>query len=169
MGMVIEYARLRPDETLTVRRLLDADPEQAFEYIEQLGIWMADDDAGATPRGLDLDKAWDGIRYLLDRAGPPPVDIIGGGDVISNEPWGYDAPRLLSPAEVAAAARFLQATPFDRLAAHFDPEKLTAAGVYPDIWEHDDALEYLAGWYQPLVEFVIAAADQGDGMLVRLT
>jgi hypothetical protein len=85
-----------------------------------------------------------------------------------DEPWCYDPPRLLSPEDVASAARFLQTVPFQRLAEHFDPAALTAAEVYPHMWDDDGALEYLAGWYAPLVEFFAGAADQGDSVLIWL-
>jgi len=54
------------------------------------------------------DKAWAGLQHLLAKAGIP-VDIVGGGEPLSDDMWGYDPPRLLNAADVAEASRFLTA------------------------------------------------------------
>jgi hypothetical protein len=89
--------------------------------------------------------------YLLARL-DPPVDVIGGGEPVTEDEWGYDPPRLLAAENVADAARFLAATPFALLARHYNPAELTAAEAYPAIWDQDWALSYLADYYTSLVD-----------------
>jgi Domain of unknown function (DUF1877). len=114
---------------------------------------------------MDIDKAWAGLQYLLTKAGVP-VDVIGGGEPITDEAWGYDSPRLLSVEDVRSAARFFDETPFTALARHFVPADLMAASLQPPIWTEDWALEYLARNYTKLVELFRAAARDNEPILV---
>jgi hypothetical protein len=116
-------------------------------------------------RGMDIDQAWAGLRWLLNRM-DPPVDIIGGGEPMTGDQWGYDSPRLLSAADVAGAARFLAATPFASLAEHHAAAQLIAADVYPCIWNQDWALSYLDESYARLVAVFRAAAADHEPIVV---
>lgn len=167
VSMVTEYLRLRPYELAELRGLLDAPGDEAIEYVEELSTVDAPDTPDSERRAIDLDKSWDGLRYLLALAGPPPVDMVSGGVPVTDQTWGYDAPRLLTPDEVASSARFLASTPFERLAANYDPAALDAADVYPGGWQDIDT-GYLAGWYRSLVDYFVGAAAMGDSVLVRL-
>jgi hypothetical protein len=157
MSMIMEYARLGPADLAELRRLLAEDPDQAYEFADDLA-----------PRGMDTDKAWAGLHQLLATL-DPPVDVVGGGTPVTDEEWGYGSPRLLTPDEVRAASRFLDTTPFASLAAHYDAAEFSAAGVYPNIWDEDDALDYLANTYDRLVSFFRAAADEADHVLIWMS
>lgn len=167
MSMITEYVRLRPRELAELRRLLAEDPEseEACEYAGDLR--MGDLDEELSSRGMDTDKAWAGLRYLLAKLSPP-VDVISGGEAVTHDEWGYDSPRLLTVDEVAAASRFLDATPFASLARHYDPAELASAEVYPAVWQQDWALSYLEGHYATLVVFFRAAAADHEPVLVWL-
>jgi hypothetical protein len=110
MSAISEYVRLQPGELAELRRRLGADPHAANEYAGEL----------RDKRGIDTDKASETLQHLLAEAGAP-VDVVGGGEPITDEVWGYDRPRLLSVAQVAEAAAFLAGTPFAALARHHDP------------------------------------------------
>lgn len=163
MSIITEYVRLRPYELTELRRLLVEAPDDAYEYAGDLR--MGDLDEEVSSRGTDTDKAWAGLQYLLAKLGPP-VDLIGGGEPMTDDEWGYDSPRLLTVAEVADAARFLDATSFSSLAQHYDPVELTSAEVYPAIWEQDWALSYLEDHYTQLVALFRAAAADHEPIVV---
>ena len=160
--MIAEYVRVRPHEFAELQRLLLDGPEEAYEYACDLR--MGDEDEGVSPRGMDTDKAWAGLQHLLAKAGMP-VDIIFGGEPLSDDIWGYDPPRLLTAADVAEVSRFLDGTSFASLAEHYDPAELTSAGVYPDIWDQDWALSYLEDRYNRLVALFHAAATGCEPIL----
>jgi Domain of unknown function (DUF1877) len=165
MSMITEYVRLRPPELAELHRLLVKEPDDAYEYVGDLRM---DEDEEVSSRGMDTDKAWAGLQFLLARLGPP-VDVISGGDPINDDTWGYDTPRLLTAADVAEASRFLDATSFASLAEHYDPAELTSAGVYPGIWDQDWALSYLEDCYVRLVALFHAAAADRESILVWMT
>ena len=165
MSVITEYVRLRPHELARLRTLLADDPDEACDYAGDLR--MGDVDEEVSTRGMDTDKAWAGLRYLLAKA-DTPIDVISGGEPITDDTWGYDSPRLLTVDEVSAASRFLDATPFAALAQHFDPRELASAKVEPEIWDQDWALSYLEDFYARLVWLFHAAAADREPVLVWL-
>jgi hypothetical protein len=163
--MIGEYARLTAEE---LDRAL-SDPDWAYDHVQD----MIEDEAaelGDVPRCTDIDKAWDGIRFLFDRAGVADVDVVAGGTLMKGEDWGYGPARYLVPDEVDRAARRLRTTPFEHLAAHYDATRMREQEVYPHaIWDDDrDTLDYLKDHYEILVEFFDAAAESGDAMIIWL-
>jgi hypothetical protein len=163
MSMIMEYVRLRPHELAELRRLLVEEPDGAYEYAGDL--CMGDEHEAVSSRGMDTDQAWAGLRWLLNRM-DPPVDIIGGGEPMTHDKWGYDSPRLLATADVAYAARFLADTPFASLAEHYAAAEMVDADVYPGIWTQDGALSYLEESYAQLVALFCAAAADHEPIAV---
>jgi hypothetical protein len=164
--MITEYVRLRPHELVELRRLLAESSDDAYEYAGDLG--MDDEEEAASSRGMDTDKAWAGLQFLLRKV-DAPVDVIGGGEPVTDDEWGYDSPRLLTAEEVAEAARFLDATPFTALARHYSPAELTSAEIYPGIWDEDSALSYLEDYYTSLVDLFHLAAAGREPILVWMS
>jgi len=97
MSAITEYVRLRPHELTELRSLLVDDPDEACEYAGDLR--MGDEDEEVSSRGTDTDKAWPCLQYLLAKAGAP-IDVIGGGEPVTDDVWGYDSPRLLTVDDV---------------------------------------------------------------------
>jgi len=97
MSAITEYVRLRPHELTKLRSLLVDDPDEACEYAGDLR--MGDEDEEVSSRGTDTDKAWPCLQCLLAKAGAP-IDVIGGGEPVTDDVWGYDSPRLLTVDDV---------------------------------------------------------------------
>jgi len=154
VSTILEYARLRPHELAELRRLVAEKPMRVIGYANDLR--MGDLDEAVSSRGIDLDKAWDGLSWLLSKM-RPPIDVIAGGEPLTDDEWA-DTLSVFSPDDVAQAARFLTATPFTALAAHYQPAEMLAAGITPLIWDQEDALSYLEDHYIILVDFFQAAA-----------
>jgi hypothetical protein len=167
MSMIGEYARVTRAELDRALR----EPEWALEYVEELeeGYHHRHDSVGAD-RMIDIDKAWNGIWYLLNAAGAGPVDPVAGGVQLSDDDWGYGPPRYLTPDEVAEAVAHLSTTPWETLAKHFDPARMDDEGIYPLIWvrDGDDALDFLRPHYEVLTSFFAIAADTGDAIILWL-
>lgn len=151
MGMVTSFTRLRSEE---LAKLID-DPAGLDEF-----LWRDREE----PSGY-VDKAIDGIQFLLSAAGVPvylaPLEMPG--EPIEN--GRGDIYFGLSTAQVAEIAAHLAATPFDELAAHFDAEAMNAQQVYPMAWNADDT-EYLQNNYEKLVRFFADAAARNGAVLM---
>src|SRR5262249_15871196 len=112
-------------------------------------------------------KAWDALRFLLERAGCP-VDVIFGEEDFTDEDWGYGPARYVTVEQVRTAAAFMSARPFADLARGVTPSDLPAAELSPKIWAQPDVLDWVGGDYAGLAAFFGSAADDGHAMLVWL-
>jgi hypothetical protein len=126
---------------------------------------------------LDLDKAWDGLHFLLtgadDEARPPLDFLVTGGEEIGDEEVGYGPARAYRSSQVREIAAALAPLSPDVLIERFDPAGMAAHGIYPEIiWEreeeHDDQREWLRDSYAALRDLVLGAARDGLGLIVYI-
>ncbi|KAF0836527.1 DUF1877 family protein [Nocardia caishijiensis] len=149
MGPVLAFHRISDADAARIT----ADAEAALDLIDRL-------DHTGEPNG-DIDKAWDGLRYLLEAAN---IDLDLFGDL---DPWAGDgATRIWSAAEIAAAARILTATPYSVLEKHFDPAAMDDDDIYPAIWDTDFCRDFLRENYDALREFFVFAAERDSQAVV---
>jgi hypothetical protein len=169
MSMIGNFRRL-PEADLA--RLL-ADPDQIADYLGE-----EEPPEGFGPfADLDVDKAWHGIHFLLTGtpwAGAIPWNfVVGGGTEIGDVDVGYGPARGFKRSEVQAIAQALESLSPDQLAQRFDGKAMTAADLYPNIWDRppdeDDTCEYVTAYYEELREFVMGAANEGEALIVYLT
>jgi Domain of unknown function (DUF1877) len=160
-----EYVRVTAGE---LARCID-EPVWAKEFVET--VQAEEEEADLPPdkaRYLSTHKAWHAIAYLLERA-LFPVDIVYGEETLAeDEDWGYGPPRYLTADHVRLAANALVSTSYDALTAHVNRTALAQAAIYPQIWDEPDSIEWVRGWYEPLVPFFADAAKQGQAMLIWL-
>jgi hypothetical protein len=165
VGMVLIGRRLSADELAAVR----ADPTA----VDALLYGDLDDEAKMPKPELDLDKSWHGIHYLLTgtdsgRSVKAPTQAILGGTETGQD-GGYGPPRLLDRDTVRAVATALDALDVKVLRARFDPDAMTAAEIYPDIWSNStDELDHLMSHYTELRRFYHAAAANGQAVLLAI-
>ncbi|MEU4765725.1 YfbM family protein [Actinosynnema sp. NPDC023794] len=146
MGMTLSFTRVTPEELDRASE----DPELAWELVDD-----------ENRPYCFLEKTWAGIQFLLRAAGVD-VDVLEDGDPIDEECTLFGWHDRL----VAASARALSATPFEVLAEHYDPRKLSEEEVYPmrHLWDDDD-LEYLRSHYRDLVTFFEETAASGGAAI----
>ena len=118
---------------------------------------------------VDLDKAWHGIHWLLtgsqDSTDDVTSEVIFGGEPVG-EDLGYGPARVLDPERVRAVASVLRALPAHELRRRVDLKAMSAAGLYPDIWDEADVFdEYLAPVYDQLRAFYVDAAQEGQAVI----
>ncbi len=166
MGMVLIGRRLSAEELAGVL----ADPTA----VDTLLYGDRDDDEAEMPEPeLDLDKSWHGIHYLLTgtawQIGEGAGAAILGGDEIGQD-GGYGPARLLDPDTGRAIATALDALDVETLRTRFDPDAMTAADIYPDIWTNGtDEFDYLMSHFTELRRFYHAAAVNGQAVLLAIT
>ncbi len=121
----------------------------------------------------DLDKAWHGIHFLLtgsqSRGVKPLCFLMDGGKYVGDIDVGYGAARVLDPIEVKEFESALEKISKEEFENRFDAEALTRQDIYPLIWdEGDEALDYLASYFETLKSFVSSACKKGNGLLIWL-
>jgi hypothetical protein len=138
---------------------------------------------------IDIDKACDGIIWLLERLpGSAPASTEGDGFVLIDSlatrvrgdggrtDLGLDAPygpaSVLSPTQTNELSRWLSEVDPSSLAAYYDPHRMDSEGVYPQIWskEGDGALrEYLLPIFISFRDFIARAASADQSVIVYFT
>lgn len=139
-----------------------AELERAFEdpgWAEELT--EREERLEAEPNG-DLEKAWAGIEYLLDKAGYGLELDMEGGRIHHEDMRFLDG---WDPELVREVDRRLRELPWERLAEHYDAEAMLEADIYPGIWD-DGGDRYLEGYYEGMREFFKDAAASGAGAIV---
>ncbi len=167
MGMIGNYKRITPEQLAELQKK----PESITAF-----IFTDDDTAVSAERYLNIDKSWHGIHFLLTgtvASGEPPLAnaVLGGMPLgLDNPEFDYSPARFLTPDEVQEVAEALSQISDADLQARFNYNALSAADIYPDIWESGSGeLEYLMWHYVPLVKFFQEAANCGDAMLLYIT
>ncbi len=165
MSMIGRYLRLTRDEFERACQ----DPRWAAEHARAL---YDRDDAAATARVLETDKAWHALDFLLNRRGFPVDVVYGEADMPwpEGEDWGYGPPRILTADRVRAAVDALDDHAPDILAEGVTPTDLAAANIYPTaIWERGEEADWVAAHWADLAKYLRAAAREGDAMLLWIT
>jgi Domain of unknown function (DUF1877) len=126
---------------------------------------------------LDLEKMWHGLHYIFTGTAwegePPACFLVHGGEQIGDED-ADSRPRLLDPTEVRQFSAFLASLSDDEFTRRYDPERMTALNIDPDvIWKRDAAsdhppIEHLRTAFGDLRNFVAAAAERGDAIVIAL-
>jgi hypothetical protein len=167
MGMIAVFRRIGDAD---LSRLRD-EPELITDYLEE-----DEPPEGFGPfADFDADKAWHAIHFLLTGTaweGAPPLNFIVAGGTEIGDDLGYGPARGLTSAEVRNLSKALEGIPIDSLLRSFDPAALTAAEIYPEIWdrppEEDDTRGYVAENYDGLRSFILDAATAGEALLISI-
>lgn len=155
---------------IEILRILTPAELEAFDPSERhIANLVFQEDSAA----LDIDKAWDGIGFLLSRCGGAASadinDAVYGGDPVG-EDLGYGPARLISPPRVKQLAQALALIDVATLTQAFDSDAMVREEVYPNIWDdEEDALAYLLEYWPLLTEHYQRAASQDAAMLLALT
>ncbi|MEV0034296.1 YfbM family protein [Nocardia sp. NPDC050793] len=153
MGVILSFTKVTSER---LSRLVAASPRA------QEDLWQLERAKG-DPDGY-LDKAWDGLRYLLDAAGTG-VNLCDNSLPLDEDEEYYGWPAEL----VGETAERLRATPFTALATHYDPAAMDEANIYPRIWvrDGDAGLGYLQFHYATLAAFFADAAESGSAAVMH--
>jgi len=126
----------------------------------------------------DLEKAWDGVRFLLTGvtncdADPFPGGFLAaGGQHIGTQDLGYGPARAFTPSEVLIINDYLAGQSPASLEARFDPVRFSSQHIYPSMIWHRERMHTI-GWlvehFVNLRQFIEAAAGRGDGVIIHLS
>ncbi len=158
MGMTIGFIGATTEELDRAEK----EPGWADEFTFAL---YDDDDFPTRPVG-DPDKAWAGLQFLLDQTEVHLDFLMDGFQILEGGTlFGWTAEQIES------VARQLRATPWERLAAHYDPERMMKEEVYPQTWRFDaeGELEWLQSAYEEVVAFFSEAAEGGYGAFMSFS
>ena len=137
----------------------------------------------------DVDKACDGIVWLLSRLPAPPSTATEGGGFVLRRSLApllrgegglserglaapYGPASRLSSQQVTELCAWLQSVDPEQLRSRYDPHRMDAEQVYPQIWSEEGPAafdEYLLRRFRALQAFFLRAAQAQQDVLVFFT
>ena len=126
------------------------------------------------PNLLDLDKAWEGIYFLLtghsssdfEEAEPPLSLILFNGEVVDeDQDIGYGPATYCSPEEVKEISDTLSKISSNDLQKKFEELKNQEPKLYPFSWDSDDTFDYLSEYYVKMKEFYRLASENNQAVI----
>lgn len=123
---------------------------------------------------LDIDKAWEGIHYII--AGKSLAESDDEPDVLvrtlfscqyidEDQDLGYGPVNYLSPAQVKETNALLQKITAEEAKNRLNLADMEKKQVYPGIWREEDAIDYILDYFSEVQEFYQSAADQNEAVL----
>jgi hypothetical protein len=161
--------RLKPmAEELRSRNLSPEEQAKAREeMLKELSAVGAGFGIGPNEDGLNLEKSWHVLHYLLtgeaEEAPPPLGNAILGGKEIGDD-LGYGPARFLTPQQVREVASALASMKKEDLASRFDLDAMIKAQIYPV--RDESELELAQEYFDDLSRYYADAAVAGNAMLL---
>lgn len=125
---------------------------------------------------LDVDKAWEGIIFLLtgkniQTATSELVQIFFSGDLIDEEQdLGMGPAHYLTNEQVVNLNNQISSLTEADLKHKYDPNRMKELSVYPDIWdEGEEAFDYIYVNFVALQTFYSEAAKNGEAIITFIS
>lgn len=124
---------------------------------------------------LDIDKTWEAIFYLLtgypvaeiENAKPPLSWTLFSGQLVDvDQDMGYGPAHYLTAEQVKQVSKELESISSESLRQKYDGKKMNEAGIYPQIWDEPESIEYLLDNFELLQEFY---KDAGNSNMAVIT
>ena len=136
-----------------------------------------DETDGENPNLVDIDKAWEGIIFLLTgqslaNADHPLLNVLFSGQLIDDEQdLGYGPAHYLTPEQVKDLNDQITDITTADLKQKYDPRRMSELEIYPTIWEEegDGAFEYLSEYFINLQEAYLEAAKNGEAIITFIS
>lgn len=127
------------------------------------------------PIEFDVDKAWQGIHFLLtgsDWEGEGPLAFILHGGREIDEDLGYGSPHGFTAKEVKEIDAALKGVDEEALYERADPKEFTKNEIYPQgFWESEskeECISYALDNLRDLKKFVSETAQSGRALIAYI-
>jgi hypothetical protein len=118
---------------------------------------------------LDLDKSWEAIFYLLTGYGIAEIEeaeiplswTLFSGQLIDEEQnLGYGPAHYIDADQVKQLNKELEKITTDELRRKYNGKEMDAAGIYPQVWNEAESIDYVIDFYGQLKEFYQTAEKE---------
>lgn len=133
----------------------------------------------SSPAGLmDIDKAWEAIFFVLtghglaeiDEVNPPLSWLLMSDHVVDEDlDMGYGPAQYITPAEVKLLNSELAKVSNDNFKDRYDGRQLDEAGIYPEIWQEENAMDYAVDYFEQLKAFYALASEKGNAVITFIS
>lgn len=129
----------------------------------------------ADPNLLDVDKAWDGIFYLLtgktldtfDQAPPPLLWVsFPPNEIDPDLDMGYGPAAYTTPEQTKELNEALNNITNEQFKNRYNGKLMMELNIYPQVWEGNDGLDYLSDYFTELKAFYNSAAENNQAVII---
>lgn len=126
------------------------------------------------PKLVDIDKAWDGIIFLLtghnfENSNHPLTKVFFSGQTIDeDQDLGYGPGHYLTPEQVKDLNTQIAKISIDELRSKYDAKKMMELEVYPTAWQDNEMVDYLTDYFQTVQEIFSAATKNDEAIITFL-
>lgn len=155
--------------------ILRATPAELEEYMNDSTLLenkMAEEELDED-KLVDIDKAWDGIIYLLTGEGfatseHPLRNVIFSGQLVHEEQeMGYGPAHYNTPEQVVELSTLLDKIDAADLRTRYNPADMEEKDVYPSVWEDDEEIvTYLLDNFESVRAIYAEAALNGEAVIM---
>lgn len=127
------------------------------------------------PQLYDIDKSWDGIIYLLTGSNSSDTTqflsriIFSGQLVDKNQDLGTGPAHYLLPAQVKDINDQIRGIDPASLKEKFNASAMKELGVYPNVWDHEDAADYLIEYFETVQEIYASASANDEAIITFIS
>lgn len=126
------------------------------------------------PASLDIDKSWDGLRYILSKAETENASVLSEAVFISqiideSHDFGYGPAQYWRAKQVQVISNELERIEEGDLVSLADGNKMIEEGIYPGGWDDPEAMESLFDHFKKWRAFYLVAAKNSQAIIAIMS
>ncbi len=163
MGMIGNYLRVSQEE-------LDEYLKDSNKLEERIYSEENSDDKNL----IDVDKSWEGIFFLLtgkslatfeDATTPLRWILVPPQEIDPDQDLGYGPASYTNPIETKEVHDALNNITVEQLRNNFNGKLMIEMGVYPEVWDEKESVDYLIESFHSVREFYNKAVQEKQAVL----
>jgi hypothetical protein len=160
-----------------IGNLLRVTNSELEEYLQDSSLLenrVYDDESEEDSNLVDIDKSWEGILFLLtgqnlENSDHPLARTLFSGQLIDeDQDLGYGPAQYLTPDQVKEVNAEISKITIDEISKNYDPKKMNELGIYPNVWNEEESLEYLTDYFKTVQEVYSKAAQNNQAIITFL-
>ncbi|MEJ8843860.1 YfbM family protein [Lacibacter sp. H375] len=158
-----------------IANLLRVTTSELEEYLKDSSLLESriynDETDEEDPNLVDIDQSWDGIVFLLtgnsfENNTHPLANVLFSDQVIDEEQdLGYGPGQYLTAEQVKELHAQIATISTEELKKRFDAGKMKEVGVFPDVWDNPDTVDYLIEYFETIKEVYALAAKNHEALI----
>ncbi|MEN2403109.1 YfbM family protein [Flavobacterium sp. MC2016-06] len=160
--------------------LLRVKETQLEAYLQDSSILEQNLSSEETPKEIEwlyIDKAWDGIIFLLTGKNMPDAydydlaQVLFSDQIVdTDQDLGYGPAYYLRPEQVVDINNQISEISIEDLKEKYDPKKMAEIEVYPAIWSDEtESFEYLSHYFIKIQKIYSDAVKNGEAIVTFLS
>jgi len=161
-----------------IGNFLRVTPTELEEYLKDSSllenrIYEVESEEG-DPKLVNIDKAWDGIIFLLtgqnfENSDHPLTKVFFSGQTVDDEQdLGYGPGQYLTQEQVKELNIHIAKISTEELRSKYDSKKMMDMEVYPTVWDGNNMIDYLTDYFLVVKEIYSEATKNGEAIITFL-